>query len=62
MQEWERKQKHYDAIRSLGPADGIHKDNTGFLYLYEGAKVLAALEKLGHSSLGYETCKCRKET
>jgi hypothetical protein len=60
MQDWERRQTHYDYVHALCEKDGIVQDKSGKIWKYEGRKVQDALKKGGHSSLGYEECCCSK--
>lgn len=63
MLEWMKREKHALDIAKIGKNDGLWRDSKIPLGIrkYEGKKVKIALEKLGHSTLTYENCACKKD-
>jgi hypothetical protein len=53
--------KHYTEVRKILKEHGCF-DRKGQLRKWEGKKVVPAMEAEGHSSLGFETCKCRNNS
>lgn len=61
MLEWQKRQKHSEDIKSLGPKEGVVRAEDGFMIKWDGAKVQDALRRMGHDAIGYDRCKCSRE-
>ena len=55
--EWKKREQHAKDCKPRVEI-GIHSLH-GFVYKFDGAKCYDTLQKLGHTSLIYEKCKCR---
>jgi hypothetical protein len=57
--EWKRRERHDSQVRAALAGDEI--DRAGRIRIWHGARTIQKLEARGHSSLGYETCRCSQE-
>lgn len=58
--EWQLHEQHDRDVTGLLTELGF-RDSQGRIRKYVGSVFLPAAAKLGHSSLGFETCQCRKD-
>lgn len=59
MKEWQKREKHDSDIRKS--LLGVEMDGAGRVRRWLGAETLEKLASIGHSSIGYESCRCAWE-
>lgn len=57
MELWQKKEKHDKEVKEVLKQLGC-MDTMGRIRRWDGKKVWAELEKLGHTSLDCDKCKC----
>ena len=60
MEMWQLRQKHQEVIDKMGPEEGVHRAKSGFVTRFEGNKVAEHLKKMGHSTIGFDSCSCKE--
>ena len=60
LEEWQKHEKHdEDCLKVLKEIGSL--DSKGRIRSWKGAEFFRKIEALGHSSMGFTTCKCREE-
>ena len=56
--EWKKREQHDSDIRKA--LLGVEMDGAGRIRRWFGAETLEKLASIGHSSIGFQQCRCRQ--
>jgi len=58
--DWKLREKHWNDMNDTYADLGFFAPGTHRICRFDGKRFFPAIEKLGHSSASYDTCKCHK--